>query len=450
MVRASLLAATALLLSVTASAQQVANTFELSAGARWSDNVAHVADAQSGTVGTLGVLLKADRKTGALQYKSNGDLDYLHYVNQSYSNEVLGQFTGSAAYSIVPQSLEWVLDEHFGQVTTDYFQAPGPQNRQYQNLFSTGPDVRLRLANALQLRVSARFGRDDYQSSPYSATRLSGEGALERRPSAAVLLSLGAGHERVDYLVDAAKPGNFAVNRYFVGYALDGARTRIDIQGGYAESSGGLTQLSGPVGHFDIDRQIGSSGHLNLDIRRTLDTVSPGSRTSDSLPGAGNEAGAEVLTGSLYFSDLAQVVYRWQRPRDTLDMGVAFAKETDHQNIRPDRDIQSLGTKYSHRLTPLADAGAYASWSRDTVYNAVYPGYPQGDFQSTDTRFGLLFRMRFSRVLVTLLDLTHVNRVATIGPYRENAAWLRLAYAPLARGAATDDAAQAAPQAAPR
>jgi hypothetical protein len=435
----------ALLLAGTATAQQtvnalggdtpVGNTLELSVGARYSDNVGRVEDGASGTTGTAGVLLLAERKSGTLQYQSNGDLDFIHYFNQNFKDEVLGQFTGTAAYSFVPQSFVWVTNEHFGQVTTDYFLAPGPQNRQYLNLFSTGPDLRLRLGGEMALRLSGRYGRDDYQTSPYSANRLSGEAALERRPSEATLVSLGGNHERVQYQEDVAKPGNFDVNRYFAGYRLNGLRTTIDLQGGYSQSSGGLAQLRGATGYALLERRVGSSGRLDLGVRRTLDTVGPGSRGTDFLPGVVNQPRAEVLTGSLYFSDSADLSYHWQRPRNTLDVTVGLYRETDHRDIRPDRDGQTVGAKFSHRLTPLAEAGVFATWSRDTLYDAIFPGFPQGDFRSTDSTFGVLLRLRFSRLLAVSADLTHEKRVADIGPFAETALWLRLVYAPLVTGA---------------
>ncbi len=414
---------------------QTVNTFEVNVGARASDNVARVPDASSGTTGTLGVLLLAERKTGTLQYDANADLDLIHYFSQDYRDELLGQLTATASYSFVPQSFVWVTDEHFGQVTNDFFLAPGPQNRQYLNLFSTGPDFRLRLGDVMALRVSARYGRDDYETSPYSANRVSGEAAFERRPSQATLLSLGGGHERVQYQEDAAKPGNFEVNRYFAGYRVSGLRTSINIQGGYAQSSGGLAQLRGATGHVELDRRIGSSGRVQLGVRRMLDTVGPGSRGSDFLPGVVNQPAAEVLTGSLFFSDSADLSYHWQRPRNTFDVSVAAFRETDHRDIRPDRNAQSVGGKFMHKLTPLAQAGVYATWTRDTLYDAIFPGFQQGDFRSTDTAYGLQFRLRFSRVMATTADLVHEQRQAVIGPFHETALWLRLVYAPLLAGA---------------
>ena len=413
-------------------ASQAAGTYEVNGGVRWSDNLGRGPNANSGLIGTVGVVLDARRKTGRLQFDSKADLDYAHYFTGNFKDEVLGQFVGSASYALIPQSLIWVTEDHFGQVTADFLQSPGPGNSQILNVFSTGPDLRLRLANALALRISGRYGRDDYQTSPYDATRLSGETAIERRPSEATLLSVGAGHERVDYQNAIAKPGNFSVDHYFGNYAIKAARTSFDFQGGYSESKGGLAQLRGPTGHFALERLVGSSSSFRLAAQRTLNTVSQGTRASDYILGVARFARAEVLTGSLYFSSTAELGYRWQHPRTTLDIVVAAGKETDHRDIRPDRDLQSLGAKLSHRLTPLADAILYASWSRDTLYDARILNLPIGDFRSTESTIGATYRLRFSRVMVASLDLAHTQRTADIGPYRENAIWLRLGYSPQA------------------
>lgn len=411
-------------------AQNTAAAYELSAGARWSDNYARTPIATSGAMGTLGAVLDAYRKAGRLQFDAKANLDYVHYFRGNYNNEVLGYFVGAATYQLLPQSLSWVTEERFGQVTKDYFQSPGPTNQQYLNTINTGPDFRLRLADALAVRVSGRYGRDDYQTSPYSATHLKAEAALERRASEVALLSLGGGHERVDYLKDFAKPGNFSVNRYFAAYTLHGARSSLDLEGGYGESQGGLAQLRGVTGHLALERRIGASSSVHVSARRELTTVSQGSRATDYLPGAAGFTPAAILTGSLYFIESAEVGYTWQRPRTMLDVTAGLAKETDHRDIRPDRDLMRAGGKLTHRLTPLAEAILYASWTRDLLHDAQYPGLPVGDFESTETGYGATFRMRLSRLMVTSFDLAHTQRIAVIGQYRDNAVWWRLAYAP--------------------
>jgi hypothetical protein len=413
-----------------AGAVSGAALYELSAGVRWSDNYARTVIADSGAMGTLGAVLDAVRTTGRLQFDTKADLDYLHYFRGSYNDEVLGKFVGAASYQVLPQSLRWVIEDHFGQITTDYFQAPGPQNRQYLNVFSTGPELRVRLADALAIRVSGRYGRDDYQTSLYSATHLKGDLAMERRPSEAALLSLGGGHERVDYLKDFAKPGNFAVNRYYAGYTLSGARSSIDLEGGYAESQGGLAQLRGFTGHVVLESKIGASSSVHASARRELTTVGSGSRATDYLPGATGFTLAAILTGSLYFTEAGDIGYTWRRPRTEFDVSAGQARETDHRDIRPDRDLTTAGAKLTHRLTPLADAIFYAGWSRDLLHDAQIPGRPIGDFLSTEIGYGATVKKRWSQVVVTSFDLAHTERTADIGRYRENAVWLRLAYSP--------------------
>ena len=159
--------------------------------------------------------------------------------------------------------------------------------------------------------------------------------------------------------------------------------------------------------------------------------MAPGARAQDFLPGVVDFPRSEVLTGSLFFANSAELAYRLQRPRNSLDVAAIVSNETDHKDIRPNRDTIQAGAKYMHRLTPLAEAGVFASWTQDTLRDVQIPGLPTGDFKSTDTYYGLRMRMRFSRLLVTSLDLTRARRVAEIGPFRENAAWLRLTYSPI-------------------
>ena len=427
------LAATAQILQDAASVDATSpqrSRYEISAGERWSDNFGLSPTPHSGSVGTLGLLLDGARHTGFLQFDAKSDLDVFHYLSGNFHDEVVGRFLGTASYQFIPKTIEWVIDERYGQVARDYLKAPSTANRQYLNVLSTGPDLQARLGNALVARLSARYGRDDYQTSPYSATHLSGQAALERRPSDATLIRAGINHERVDYLETSARPGNFSIDRFFGGYSINGKLTRVDLEGGYSRSSGGLAQLHGFTGHAGVERRLSASGTAHIVVSRTLNTVTLGARATDLLPSAGGFTPANVLTGSLFFSDSAEAGYTWQRPRTTFDVNAVILKETDHQDIRPDRDLLSAGAKLSHRLTPLLEVTLFIAASQDTLHYRGGGGLPFGDFKSTDSGFGATLRQRFSRVLVGSVDLTHTQRASFVGPFRENAVWLRAAYAP--------------------
>jgi len=405
-------------------------SYEVSAGVRASDNYARTADSVSGAMASAGFALDALRRTGRLQYDGGGDLALVHYFNGNFGSEVLGKFDMKSDYAVSPELFHWVLHENFGQVVKDYFAAPGPQNRQYLNTFSTGPDVRLRLGAAGDLRLSGRYGRDDYQSSGYSARHLGGEAALERRPTPNILLDLGASTDKVDYFEQFAKPGNFQLRKYFAGYQFGGRVSTLNLVGGYADTVGGLAQLHGAVGRIDIERHLTASSLLSVGVRRALQTVTEGSRASDYVPGAAGFSTAAILTGSLYFAKTAEIGFTHRKPRTSFSAWADYIRETDHRDVRPDRDAKVIATRLTHKLTPLSEIALSATWSHDLLKNAVIPGFPVGDYRSTERAIAITFRKRMTQVLFMAIDLTNSRREAAIQPFAENAVWVRLGYSP--------------------
>lgn len=405
-------------------------SYEVSAGIRASDNYARTADAVSGAMVSAGFALDALRRTGRLQYDGGGDLALVHYFNGNFGSEVLGKFAMKSDYAVSPELFHWVLHENFGQVVKDYFAAPGPQNRQYLNTFSTGPDVRLQLGAAGDLRLSGRYGRDDYQSSGYSARHLGGEAALERRPTPNVLLDLGASTDKVDYLEQFAKPGNFQLRKYFAGYQFRGRVSTLNLLGGYADTVGGLAQLQGPVGRIDIERRLTASSLLSVGVRRDLQTVTEGSRASDYVPGAAGFSTSAILTGSLYFSETAEIGFTYRKPRTSFSAWADYIRETDHRDVRPDRNAKVIATRLTHKLTPLSEMALSVTWTRDLLKNAVIPGFPVGDYRSTERAMVITYRKRMTRLLFMAIDLTNSRREAMIQPFTESAIWVRLGYSP--------------------
>ncbi len=84
-------------------------------------------------------------QTRRFNVDAKGDFSDLYYLQGAYSNQLVGRFDGSAQVAIIPERVNWVLTESFGQSQIDPFTAAVPTNLQNVNYVATGPDAVFRL-----------------------------------------------------------------------------------------------------------------------------------------------------------------------------------------------------------------------------------------------------------------------------------------------------------------
>src|SRR6478735_2615031 len=133
---------------------------DVALGAIQSDNIARTsANEESGTVTITGLNLKYRENTRRIQADVEADVGYEHYLDGIFDDGVIGEADGVVTIGLLPESFEWYVEDQFTQARVDTFAADTPENRQNVNRFETGPDVQLRLTDALQFRFSGRYSQ---------------------------------------------------------------------------------------------------------------------------------------------------------------------------------------------------------------------------------------------------------------------------------------------------
>lgn len=392
------------------------------AGIGYSDNIGRLSDDEiDETIGTVGVALDWTERSRRLRGDATVDLSYFEYLDNTYDSEVVGTANGSLAFGIVPETLQWVVEDTFGQAQGDPFQPMSPENREDLNYFSTGPDLTLRLGSTGFGRLFGRWSSSTYETSPLDAERTTAGVALGRRASPRSELSLNAVTETVDF----DEPANTDYDRdsAFIGWRLDASRTLINAQLGYTwlERDNADDKNGSALVNISITRDLSASSVLQLTLGSQLGDA------GDSLRGQLNNGvvggGSQITATSDPFENrLASLEWRYSRGRSGVSLGASYHDDQYETQSQFDRTRTVYSASFTRRLASALDFEILGTLENEKFDNV--------NLDSDETRFAATLNWRAWRTLGLRLLGERYDRSTSsgLGEYQENRVFLTLAY----------------------
>jgi hypothetical protein len=408
----------ALVLSAPAQADLTAVA---EAGVGYSDNIGRVpTDETDETIGTVGLELDWRERTRRIRGDAIVDLSYYEYLDDTYESEIIGTANGTLALAIVPETLQWVFQDSFGQAQSDPFAPMTPETREDLNYFTTGPDLTVRFGSTGFGRLFGRWSTTTYEESPLDSERTTGGLAIGRRASPRSELSLNAVTESVDF--DAAINTDFDRDSVFVGWNLDASRTTIDAQLGYTwlERDGGDKSGNALV-NVIVTRDLSASSLLELTVGTQLGDA--GDSLRNELQGNVVGGGTEITaTADPFENRVVSLEYRFTRGRNGFSVGAAWNQEDYETLAQLDRTMWAYTATFSRRLASTVDFQLLGSIESEDFDNV--------DLESDETRLAAILNWRAWRTLGLRLLVERFDRDTSngTGEYQENRAFLTLAY----------------------
>lgn len=398
--------------------------FALLGGVNWSDNIRRTPrDEEDGAYSRTGVLLSYQRQSQRLNANINADVGYEHYFDDIYDSDVVGGLDGTAIFGIAPGRFEWLVQDNFGQVTTEPFAAVTPETRENINYFTTGPDVFIRLGSVTRLRLNGRYSNINYERSPLDNDRVGGGVGLERELSSASVASLNLRTHQTRY--DENFPdADYDRDEASFAFLTQGARTRANLEVGYTrvsladsdrESSGLLLRLS-------LERQLTPSARLGLTVGREFSDAGDVFRLQQGLAGVSQRAQSVLPISDPFTNEYATLRYELVGRRTGMGVGAGYFDESYESAVNADR------TRW------LADANIYRELSANTRVELLGSRVEEdarhmpGDY--VELRGALGFSWQASRKVSFDLQVERVDRDSDLadGGYVENRAWLGVRY----------------------
>lgn len=421
--------ACALVDAAPASAQQRAE-FGLSLGATHSDNIGRTAqDEVSETTAAAGVQFNVVRSGGRLDLDAAADLQYRSYLDDTFGDEVVGGLSGRLVYAFVPDRFTWTVQNNYGQTLVDRRLVETPDNRQDTNYFSTGPDWIVPVGGRTQLRLQARWADARYDATDADNQRYSGAIGLTRALGRGSSLSLNGRAERVEY--QDVLPGldfEYDFVTGFLGYRIEGARTTLELQGGYTSVDGGGPSFDGPLFGVVVTRQLTQRSTLEFSAGTELTDTTQAFSRDQLLAGVDAGSGTVIVNRDPLQSDYAALAVNLAGGRQTLRLGADWRRDRQETLNEFDRDRLGASIGLSRELTPRLRGTLAAAFAREELDNLAT------DFDEWSVGAGLEWALS-SAVGVTLRadrieGSGEVSGVAGSRDYTENRFSLFLTYAP--------------------
>jgi hypothetical protein len=333
---------------------------------------------------SLGLIGTWTESTRHLTADVEGRVDGITYLNDTIDDEILGQVDAAVVWWAVPERFAWVLENVFGQITTDPFSPIGPENRQNLNFLSTGPDWYIPLGERSRGYLGARYGSAQYEITDDNSERLLGIVGIDRAVSSSSRLGVQASMETVDF--DSILQQDFDRNEAYFQYEYSrGEQHGLTVKAGYTWLSSDTGDQSAPLLEVLLSRQLSPSVALQLELANKFSDAGvdfaaggmPGSGVGTD-PGVIPQAGAyEVRSG--------RGIVDYERSRTILSFAVGVADEV-YDTVTLDRRRYEVQVTAERRMTQRMTGFASALWLRND--------YESGglDREDTDIEYRLELR----------------------------------------------------------
>lgn len=391
------------------------------AGVGYSDNITRVSTNEtSETIGTMGLDVLWQERTRRLEGDATADLSYYEYLDNTFDSELVGTANGTLSLGIVPETLNWVVQDSFGQAQSDPFAPSTPATREDLNYFSTGPDLTVRFGSVGFGRLFGRWSSTNYERSPLDATRTTGGIAVGRRASPRSELSLNAVTESTDF--DDPQNTDFDRDSLFTNWRLDASRTTLNAALGYTWiKRDGSDKDGSALININVTRQMTAASTLRLTLSQQLGD-SGDSLRSQLQGGVVGGAGQITATSDPFQSQLVSAEWSYLRGRTGLSLGASHSKDEYETASQFNRKRNVLNAGVSRRMASALTLDVRASLEKEK--------YESTGQESDELRVGATLNWRAWRTLGLRFMVERYDRSTDSGlsEYVENRAFVTLAY----------------------
>lgn len=395
--------------------------YELRAGGTYSDNIGRDSGVEEdGTIAFVGLSTDVTQATRRIDFSLLSDLDFFHYPDTDFDDEVFGAVNADVTLGLVPNLLDWVTTDRFGKLQTDPFGADTPDNRGNFNNFSTGPELTLPLGDRTRLTLGGRYGINSFEERETDNDQITGSIALNRAISRNRSVGLAATYDDIDYDDDQLNQ-DFERRSLAATFRSEISRGSLSVDLGINEVEVAGETLDGTLASVSFNRELTARTSFGLgydrrfsnagDIFNRFQTGGTGFGETQDIAGDGEPFESQRFSASLRTeaggNDFSVAVFRseedfesdnaLERQRDGVRAGVSRRlgsnwrisldgrfEQSDFQNADREDDNLFANATVSRRLT--------RTFFVDFTYRYADRGSSDGGFDFTENRYTLTLR----------------------------------------------------------
>ena len=328
------------------------------AGLAYTDNAQlaqnnHVSDG----IGTIGLDTNYSR-TGRLSLSLLGNIDRIQYIRNSFSGSFYGNFKGSALWGKPTDPLQWLLDDSFGEGTTNPLGALTPQNLQTVNYLTTGPFLNLNFGLTNRFTVYGEYARSTYQRSPYDSQTFVGGVQLAHQLAGSTSISLQASDARTEYLKQAAlinTPGAgspYNIKQAVVRFQGQYIRTTISLAAGYNTIDYGSQTHGSPYYSFQLSRSISPFSTVYIGGQSFYSSFGGAMQSSTAQLGfqGGGAAGTGLISSQPFKERAGTLGWNFHHARTTFTINGTYQQNLYDLQPQIDSRNENVNLSISRQL----------------------------------------------------------------------------------------------------
>lgn len=359
------------------------NYLEAVTGLIYTDNVTRVQNGSGDTLALLGLVGDATREGPRLDYRLASDIALVKYLRSNFQTQPFGYVDGSGQLWIVPGFFSWTGRETYTQTVIDPFAPVTPDNLESLNYVTTGPRFTLRptLRTTLTLNGTYSYLNSSSKSPLYVNVdnhRYSGDVTLSHALSNTSSAYITGSHDKVEF-TDQADNNNFRQDQALAGFKVAGARTALDLSGGYTrlheavlatvQTIRGPRELpqsqtpGGAVWRAELSRQISPSSRLSLHAVKQVTDAANMLRLNLNQPVA-TTAAYRLTTGDPFTDRELGATWRFAAARTSFTLGYLDIRERYKIHTASDRNVKDASALFGRRLSPVLNWDIGAEYER--------------------------------------------------------------------------------------
>lgn len=349
----------------------------LEAGIEQSDNINRRENGgKSQTLLVPRATFSYDQSGSTLQAHAIGELEYIHYVQGDFDDELRGALAGTLNWNIVPQRLALsVLDTSTVQ-PVDILVNNGPGNFQQVNVFSIGPVLSFRMGGTWHGQLEAHYINTlASESKAFDTDRELGAFRVidDLNATDQISANFEAEHVRLqnpDLVVGPIADGYDHYDAY-LHYLSQLKSVTVDLTLGESRYSfgSGLADENSVLARARIDWRMDLHNSFSIGGARQLaDAAADMLLYPDQLVAFKDMAagdlgvGNAVVTPDVYRERMLDADYSWEGDRLHVSVGPYYRRINYLGDTTLNRNERGAGVDLSWRLTPVMtlsfDAGA--------------------------------------------------------------------------------------------
>lgn len=337
---------------------------DVQVGAMYTDNLRRTdASPESASVQYAATHFFVRQNTRTIFLDADGGITFRRYDVDGVDDDVLPALRARLDWVLVPEVLGFVFTDNLGQRARNSNGGLVPLDRENQNVFTAGPDMRFGFGGGSAIVLSGRYSMVNYEVSPNDSRKRGGELGYERILDSGATVGLIGSSSRTEF-TDA--DGGYDLHSVFMKYAARSRRTAIEGSiGGQSLHDGGEAR-SGFFGDIRLERRVSRQTVFSLDaVSRFADTADVFQRRQDLEPDV--DVIVDTVAGQAALKQFAVTAAMTRDgPRARLEASIGYFNENSRNNdVVSNRSGTSVSMDVEYIVGPRLTVNGVLGASRE-------------------------------------------------------------------------------------